>query len=76
MPQPQWGKVESIAKYADVSKRTVEKWLRNGLNCSHPSTGLRLIKFQWVDEYLEKFAVSENRVDEMVNQVIAKVRSS
>lgn len=69
-----WGKVESVAKYADVSKRTIEKWLKSGLKCTHLPTGLRLIKYQWVDDYLERHAVSEDRLDQMVNDVVSKLR--
>jgi hypothetical protein len=68
-----WGKIKAIARYAGVSERTVEDWLKQGLKCTHLPSGLRLVKFSWVDEFLEKYADSSNQVDQIVNEVIAKV---
>jgi excisionase family DNA binding protein len=70
-----WLKVEEVATYSSVSKRTVEKWLKSGLRCSHLPSRLRLVKPQWVDEYLEKFAVSQDQVEQMANELVAKVQS-
>ena len=50
-----WGKIKAIAAYAGVSDRTVEEWLKQGLRYIQMPTGLRLIKFEWLDQFLEKF---------------------
>jgi excisionase family DNA binding protein len=68
-----WGKIKEAASYAGVSPRTVEDWLKQGLKCSHLPSGLRLIKFQWVDEFLERFADSLNRADQIVDEVLRKI---
>jgi excisionase family DNA binding protein len=71
-----WGKVKEVAAYAGVSERTVEEWLKQGLKCSRLPTGLRLIKYQWIDEFLEKFANSANRVDQIVDDVVHAIKIS
>ncbi len=69
-----WGKVRNIAKYAGVSERTVEDWLKSGLiKCAHLPSGLRLIKYGWVDEFLESFSECSKRVDRIVNEVMRKL---
>ncbi len=68
-----WGKVKAAASYSGVSERTVEDWLKNGLKCSRLPSGLRLIKFQWVDEFLEGFAGAENKVEQIVGEVLLKM---
>ena len=68
-----WGKIKAAASYAGVSERTVEDWLKQGLKCSHLPSGLRLIKYEWVDEFLGGFANSSNRVDVIVNEVFSKI---
>jgi excisionase family DNA binding protein len=68
-----WAKVKAAASYAGVSERTVEDWLKQGLECCRLPSGLRLIKYEWVDEFLEGFANSSNRVDEIVNEVFSKM---
>jgi len=65
-----WGKIKAIAAYGGVSDRTVETWIKKGLKCTRMPTGLRLIKLEWVDQYLEKFADSEHQVDRIVDEVI------
>jgi excisionase family DNA binding protein len=71
-----WGKVKEAAAYAGVSERTVEEWLKKGLRCSRLPTGLRLIKYQWIDEFLEKYADSANRVDQIVDDVVRALKIS
>ena len=69
-----WGKVKTIAKYAGVSERTIEEWLKRGLKCTHMPSGLRLIKYAWVDEFLEKFADSINRTEEMADEIFSSIK--
>ena len=68
-----YGKIKSAAAYAGVSERTLEAWLRQGLKFCRLPSGLRLIKFAWLDEFLEKFTDSESRVDRIVNEVFSKM---
>jgi hypothetical protein len=70
-----WGKVKNVARYAGVSERTVEEWLKQGLKCSRLPSGLRLVKFQWVDEFLEDFAESENRGEQIADEVLSKMEA-
>jgi len=69
----EWGKIKTVAAYAGVSERTMESWLKQGLRCVHLPSGLRLVKFQWVDDFLERFDDSSNQVDRIVEEVMAKI---
>ena len=70
-----WAKVKEAAKYAGVSPRTLEDWLKDGLlrYIKMPS-GMRLVKYQWIDEALEHFEVNpkENSLDRIVDDVLKK----
>ena len=64
-----WGKVKSIAERSDVSPRTVRTWLRNGLPYSK-IRGTILIKFDQLDAFLESYAVSDNEIDKIIEEVL------
>lgn len=66
-----WCKIKKAATYADVSDRTLENWLKQGLKFIRLPTGTRLIKYEWIDEYLQSYADSENNVDEMVEEIMS-----
>ncbi len=65
-----WSKIKSAAKYAGISERTMRNWLKDGLKHSRLPSGTVLIKYAWVDEYLEAFAVKEDQVDKIVNETM------
>ena len=67
-----WAKVKQAAKYAGVSERTLEEWLRSGLKYAQLPSGLRLIKYEWIDEYLQGFT-AQDKVEEIVSDVLAKI---
>jgi excisionase family DNA binding protein len=69
-----WGKIKPVAEYADVSERTFRDWLKNGLKHSRLPSGTVLIKYSWVDEYLEKFVENKDLVDDLVNQTLAELK--
>jgi hypothetical protein len=64
-------KIKKAAAYAGVSDRTLEQWLKQGMKFVRLPTGTRLIKYQWVDDYLEGFVDTENHVDVIVDEVMA-----
>lgn len=68
-----WCKIRKAADYAGVSDRTLEDWIRQGLKVSRLPTGTRLIKYQWIDDFLERYAQSNNHVDKMVEEIMAKI---
>jgi len=73
-------KVKGAAKYAGVSERTFREWLKDGLHhirmkSAQNKTRLILTHYDWIDEYLARFEVSKNQVDEIVNQVVKELRS-
>jgi len=67
-----WAKVKQAAKYAGVSERTLEDWLKAGLKYAQLPSGLRLIKIEWIDEFLEGF-MAQDKVEEIVSDVLAKI---
>ena len=66
-----WGKVKTIAERSDVSPRTVRTWLKDGLPYSKVR-GTILIKFQQLDAFLESYSVSDNQIDNIVEEVLRK----
>ncbi len=71
-----WAKISVAAKYAGVSPRTLEDWLKEGIvRFIKLPTGTRLLKYQWIDEALERFEVSqkENSVTRLVDDVVNDV---
>ena len=65
-----WCKIRAAAAYAGVSVRTIEAWIKQGLKVSRLPTGTRLIKYQWIDEFLEGFAETDNTVNRMVDTIM------
>ena len=63
-----WAKIKSGAEYAGVSKRTFQKWLKDGLRHSRKD-GTVYIKYSWIDDFLVQFEIIEN-VDQIVNEVL------
>ena len=70
-----WGKIRQAAQYGGVSERTLRgDWLKNGLKHSRLPSGTILTKFEWIDEYLEKFVVNENQTDQLVDEVMKELK--
>ena len=68
-----WAKVKEAAKYAGVSVRTLRDWLKDGLRHSRLSTGTILVAYAAIDEYLARFEVHSNQVDDIVNDVMQEL---
>ena len=62
-------KVKRAAQYAGVSERTFRKWLKDGLRHSRVK-GTILIRYAWIDEYLARYAVLQDEVDEIVEEIL------
>jgi len=67
--QQGWAKIKKGATHADVCERTFRKFLKKGLRHTRLPSGTILIKYEWIDEYLEKYEVVENKADRIVDQV-------
>jgi hypothetical protein len=70
---PGWAKIKPAAGYAGVKERTLRSWLREGLKHSRLPSGTILIKYAWIDEYLERFQAKENLADSLVNQTLKEL---
>lgn len=65
-----WGRIKDGAKYSAVKERTFRDWLKAGLKHSRLPSGTILIRYSWIDEWLEKYQVNENQVQKIVDEVI------
>jgi hypothetical protein len=65
-----WGKTKQAAAYAGVSIRTFRKWLKNGLKHSCLPSGVILVKFQDIDEFLENFRRKEVRLQKELDDLL------
>ena len=67
-----WAKVKVAARYAGVSERTFRQWLKDGLKHSRLRSGTILVKYEWIDEYLENSAVTDtlDKVKQFVDSII------
>jgi hypothetical protein len=70
MVDPGWVKIKDGGTYGGVSGRTFRDWTKNGLRYVRLPSGTILVKIEWIDEFLEGFAVQEDEVDKVVNNVI------
>ena len=68
-----WLKIKQACKYCNMSERTLRSWLKSGLKHTRLPSGTILIKTTWIDEYLESYEVQENKVDEMVDELMRGV---
>lgn len=65
-----WLKIKGAGEYSNMSARTVRGWTKNGLRHVVLPSGVVLIKVEWLDEFLEGFAVDGNEVDAVVDGVL------
>jgi len=66
-----WAKIKPAAKYGGVSERTLRgDWLKNGLKHSRLPSGTVLIRYEWIDAYLERFTAKEDTVDRIVAEAM------
>ena len=66
-----WYDIPAASEYCSTGKRTVEMWLKEkGLRYSRVR-GKRLIRREWIDNFLEKHEVGNgNEVAGIVNEVL------
>lgn len=69
-----WAKIKKAAEYTGISERTMRDWLKDGLKHSRLPSGTVLIKYEWIDAYLEAFAAKEDQVDKIVNETLRNFR--
>jgi len=66
----QWLKIKPGAQHGGVSPRTFEAWLKSGLRYIVLPSGLRLTKASWIDDFLQQYEATENRIDQVVADVL------
>ncbi len=67
-----WTKIKTGAEYAGVSERTFRDWLKQGLKHIRLPSGTILIRYSWIDEFLEKFLIDNKlpNIDKIVEEII------
>ncbi len=66
-----WGKVKKNAERVNLSERTFRGLLKQGLRYVRLPSGTILVKYEWVDEFLEKYEVKpDNTVNDLVDSVL------
>lgn len=65
-----WARIKEGAKHGGVKERTFRDWLRAGLKHSRLPSGTILIRYSWIDEFLEKYQANENQIDKIVNEIL------
>jgi hypothetical protein len=71
-----WAKIKRAAKFADIGERTMRAWLKQGLKHSRLSTGTILIRYSDIDDWLESFAVNEDQINQMVDEICRDLHPS
>ena len=73
-----YAKVKEAARYAGVSPRTLRKFLRQGLKHARLPTGTILIRYGWIDEFLERFEVEDgqDRVNDLVEEITREMANN
>lgn len=66
-----WANVKNAAKYADVSEKTMRKWLTEGLIHSRLPSGTIRISYTDIEDFLKQYIVNEDMVENVVNEVCA-----
>lgn len=70
MDRIEWTKVKGGAKYAAVEDRTFRPWLKDGLRHIRLPSGTILIKYSWIDEFLESFEVKQESSKVEVDKIV------
>ena len=65
-------RIAGAAIYGGVSTRTLNEWLKNGLRHSKVR-GCVLIKREWLNEYIERYLVDQNQVDDIVSEIVREM---
>jgi len=65
-----WAKVKDGYQYAGVKEKCFRSWLKEGLKHSRLPSGRILVKFSAIDEFLNKFEISESELDKAVNDIL------
>ena len=69
-----WAKIKKAAEYSGISERTMRDWLKDGLKHSRLPSGTVLIRYGWIDAYLESFAAKDDTVDKIVAETMRGIR--
>lgn len=72
----EWGNIKTASQYAGVCERTLEDWLKEGLKFVRLPSGHRLIRFEWIDLFLEQYIQEpgSNPVDQITQEIFNEMK--
>lgn len=69
-----WFDIAATSEYCCTGKRTIEIWIKEKDLRIARIRGKRLIKKEWLDEFLEQHEVKKNNeIDTIVNEVMKDI---
>lgn len=68
-----YGPITHAAAYAGVKPRAIRGWLKDGLRCYRLNNKTILIRFEDVDQYLDKYATNSASREEQLNAIVNSV---
>lgn len=69
-----WVKPSVGAKYSGVSLKVFRRWLANGLRHTRLENGRILTSYQWIDEYLLRREVRDDRAKRIADELTEGLR--
>ena len=72
-----WYDISAASRYCCTGKRTIEIWIKErGLRISRIRGGKRLIKKEWLDQFLEAHEAINNgqKINRLVSEVIEGIK--
>jgi hypothetical protein len=72
-----WLDVNGLTAYCSTGKRTIREWLKMGLKHARVNgTGKILVKREWIDAFLEGFAIANNISDTIEKEIMAEFNNA
>ena len=70
-----WGKIKQAARYTGISERTMRDWFKQGLKYTRLPTRTILIRYSDIDDWLEGFAVNDDKINRIVDDVCKDLKT-
>ena len=75
--EKEWGKIPTVARFADLSPRTIRNLIKSGqLRYSRLASGTVLIKLDWMNAYLEQREIKESQMDRIVESLLSDCKKT
>ena len=65
-----WCKIKGGVAYTGIGERKFRDLPKEGLRHIRLPSGTLLFKYEWIDDFLLQYEVTENEVEDIVNEVV------